>query len=189
MELDITFLMEEGVEDAFLLTDEEIESEYYDEVWKKSYKDDYKNSIWQGHSDFGYLTGDFDYTALDHNIWTHPWNLITGTSHHFRPLEGAFGSELQVGLAIRSGNVEYFQAAMHMGQDYFSHYGAGYTPLTHALAPEGGHAPDNPYYRPEDVSNRITSAAYRNANRWTREREEIWYLFWDLDTWWKLCIR
>ena len=164
---------EKDIVDAFSLSDNEILSNpRYKAVW---------NNTWRGHSDFGYKTGDFDYTTLDHDIITSPYNVITGTNRHFRPLKGVNGSELLVNLAMRSGDVNRFEQAMHMGQDYFSHYNKGFRTwggpggMGHALART---APDNPYNSSGGLSN-----AYKAADKWMRQKEELWYLIWDNDKW------
>jgi len=166
-------LREGGASDAYSLSDREIKAQY-SEIWDDP-------SIWHGHSDFGYLLGDFDYTTLDHQILTRPENILTGTSRHFRTLGGPFGAEFYAGLALRSGDVEFFQEVMHMGQDYFSHRGKGYGPVGHLWADITGNPPDNPY-----SSGKQLSSAYKNAQRWTKQKEELWYLIWDTDTWWSL---
>jgi RHS repeat-associated protein len=181
---------EYGVANPYALSDEDIKKRF-PTLWNNT---SYPN--WHGHSDLGYLSGDFDYTSLDNRIGTQPngllsyllWPIGGGTDLHFRPLEGANGSELEVGLAILSGDSGRFQDAMHMGQDYFSHVGKGYDPYSHAATAlveggRGGHLPDYPYatYR-----NRVLDSAYLGANEWTKKWEDQWYLVWDTDKWLEL---
>jgi RHS repeat-associated protein len=186
-------LREQGVAGAYTLSDAEIKANY-PEVWANSAENWNKTTVWEGHSDFGYHTGDFDYTTPDHDFWMSPFNIVTGTPLHFRPMDGPFGANFLVTLAIYSGDVEFFQATMHFGQDFYSHYNRGYRwvggedwdhSLGHANAPDGGHAPDNPYVK-DGAAARQRDTASMEADRFTKQKEEIWYLIWDTDTWWKL---
>ncbi|HUV40760.1 MAG TPA: RHS repeat-associated core domain-containing protein, partial [Sedimentisphaerales bacterium] len=172
-------LRKTGVSDAYTLSDKEILS-------NKRWKDIWNNpSIWHGHSDFGYRLGDFDYTTLDNQWWTRPTHRIPVINRrvpgryrsHFLTLKQA---ELVVGCALRSGNVEFFEQAMHMGQDYFSHLGKGYGPVEHADAED---EPDNPY---QNEALKQLSREYKAAQKWTKQWENIFYLMWDTDTWWGL---
>ncbi|UCF00403.1 MAG: hypothetical protein JSV82_04890 [Planctomycetota bacterium] len=181
-----------GIADAYSLSDAEIEARWPN-VWDRPRP----TYLWHGHSDMGYLQGDFDYTTLDHLWWTRPenvffWPLGLGTDLHFRKLEGWGGAEMLVGLAIRAGNEEFFEQAMHMGQDYFSHIGRGYDPIGHLYNEQyligvlgydqETYNPDNPYSSRPGNPRRLNSF-YRQAQRWTKYFEEIWYLVWDMDTW------
>jgi RHS repeat-associated protein len=186
-----------NVSNALTLSDQALEASLKEKgLWNNL---DYP--IWHGHSDFGYLQGDFDYTSLDNRFWTQPvgcgsiplWLIGSGagTELHFKPLGGASGSEMLVGLAILSGDTGRFEDAMHMGQDYFSHLGKGYNPVTHALTyleEDGmkGHKPDNPYTPNPDDLPRTLDSAYLEANKWTKQWEEAWYLIWDTEKWYNL---
>jgi RHS repeat-associated protein len=163
-------------EAALTLSDEQLEKVLRNlELWSNL-----KYPYWHGHSDLGYLLGDFDYTRLDHQFWTSPYNPVTGTSLHFMSQEEA---ECAVGFAIRSGDPGRFEQAMHMGQDWFSHRGKGWNWWSHPFSGKGGHGADYPYV--PDMGRTLDSA-FLDAQRWTKYMEEIWYLFWDLDTWYKL---
>ncbi len=172
-----------GMSNAYTFSDQELERALRAEnLW-----DNTDRPLWHGHSDFGYLRGDFDYARLDNQLWTHPWNILPypiglGTDLHFKPLQGASGAEFLVGLALRSADPRRFEVAMHMGQDYFSHRGKGYGVLTHAMAL---HEPDDPYSPSDDPDDpkRILDSAYLEAQKWTKTMEEMWYLFQDVDTW------
>jgi len=169
-------LRETGVSNAYTLSDKEILS---NNEWEKIW-----NTTWHGHSDFGYRLGDFDYTTLDNQFWTKPVHkdVIPGNyPMHFLTLKLA---ELVVGRALRSGNVESFEQAMHMGQDYFSHRGKGYNAATHAYDERIKHnSPDNPY---QNEALKQLSREYKAAQKWTKQWENIFYLMWDTDTWWGL---
>ncbi len=172
-------LRKTGVSNAYTLSDKDILAfREGEKIW---------NRTWHGHSDFGYRLGDFDYTTLDHLLSKRPENVVLwpmglGTSLHFRSLREA---ELSVGCALRSGNVEAFEQAMHMGQDYFSHLGKGYDAATHFWDERiiKKNSPDNPY-RDEELKQ--LSREYKAAQRWTKQWEEVFYLMWDTDTWWGL---
>jgi RHS repeat-associated protein len=174
-----------GMSNAYTFSDQELERALRAEnLWNNK-----NRPLWHGHSDFGYLRGDFDYARLDNQWWTGPtepasialWGIGSGvgTDLHFRPLQGASGAEFMLGLALRAADPRRFEVAMHMGQDYFSHRGKGYGVLTHAMAL---HEPDNPYSSLTDPGRTLDSA-YLEAQRWTKTMEEMWYLFQDVDTW------
>jgi RHS repeat-associated protein len=131
---------------------------------------------WYGHSDMGYGRGDFDYTELDYMTWSAPWNILTGTRLHFMGLGSA---QMYVYFAIMAGDSRAFGWAGHMGQDSFSRYGKGYSPLGHLIADD---IPDNPYVYDAE-GNRRLSSEYIEADRWTKQMEEIWYLFQDPYEW------
>lgn len=193
---------QKGMYNAYTLSDEEIKSNFAD-IWGRSYENyidpitkEPTGTIWQGHSDMGYHTGDFDYTTMDHMDWsrpTKPWNIFgkkfedgpaSGYPYHFMPL---WVSQSIVLDAIGQGDIEVFQEAMHMGQDYFSHYAKGYRWYTagHAFAGDGGHAPDKPYDK-RGASVRELNAAYKAADQWTKSMENAYYLLNDSDMWWRL---
>ncbi|MBN1406772.1 MAG: RHS repeat-associated core domain-containing protein, partial [Calditrichaceae bacterium] len=191
-------IRESGLQSAYGLSDDMIKK-LYPGIWAQSYET-YKGSIWHGHSDMGYHTGDFDYTTLDHMDWsrpTKPWaikvfNLFkiefpdfpsSGYPLHFQSLDKA---QKLVNQAIYEGDPEFFQAVMHMGQDYFSHYNKGYGPtLGHAFAEDEGHAPDNPYVK-GGASTRQLDAAYLAADEWTKSMENRWYFDNDIEGWLRL---
>jgi len=134
----------------------------------------------------GYHTGDFDYTTLDNQWWTQP--VGPGVGLHFMSPDKAMA---RVQLAIRSGDVNRFQEAMHSLQDTFSHYNKGYRTigngdLGHWHAPDKGHEPDNPY-APGATKVTDLDYAYRAADRITKELEGQWYLMWEgPERWFKL---
>ena len=173
-----------GVQNAHALSDTDIER-MFPTIWNEPdiWNTD-KRAMWHGHSDFGYLLGDFDYTVWDRPGITHPHFIPIGTYNHFRSLESC---EFWVHVALRSGSVEMFQDAMHMGQDYFSHRNEGNYWLTdavlHALR---GHRPDYPY---SGRSGRQLSLKFLQAQRWTKQFEEAWYLMWEgMDKWLSLPL-
>jgi len=43
---------------------------------------------------------------------------------------------------------------------------------------DGGAQPDNPYVK-RGAAARQQSEAYKAADRWTKQQEDIWYLIWD----------
>ena len=151
--------------------------------------DTYRSTTLHGHSDFGYHAGDFDYTRLDQWWWTGPdprEHFFLGFLLHFRDLEDV---EIALYGAVIAGNAEGFELLMHMGQDWFSHIGRGYNEGTHLLAHakrramKGKNYPEFPDYPYRDLDNRYLNAYYEAANEWTKQYEDLWYLFWDMDRW------
>jgi len=159
-----------GVRDAYKLSDAEIEAQF-DTIWKNP-----SRFSWHGHSDFGYRQGDFDYTRLDRQLRTHPYNPLS-THLHFKNLKDV---EFSLGFILRSGDIGAFEQIMHMGQDYFSHLGRGYSWYGHLKA---RHEPDNPYSTDPEDPVRTFNSAFRQAQDWTKKFEDLWYLIWDMDKW------
>jgi RHS repeat-associated protein len=80
----------------------------------------------RGHSNFpGSIDrgGPFDYTEEDR---VHSPMNTTWMWRHFRPLQGANGSEPEIREAIRHCDVVAFEETAHQMQDFFSHFGQGF---------------------------------------------------------------
>jgi len=148
----------------------------------------------QGHSDFPGsigLGGPFDYTKHDKG-WTHPW-IPWSQKDHFRPLDE---SENDLVMDVKWCNKEPFERHAHQMQDFFSHYGQGYTaggwspviglllgglPGATAGALSAGHAADtvaNEYGggqgpRPDNADD------YRAAFNAAKARTKGWVDRWD----------
>ncbi|MFP4224296.1 MAG: RHS repeat domain-containing protein, partial [Phycisphaeraceae bacterium] len=124
-----------------------------------------------GHSDFP--GGDvFDYTKEDLDPATRPWPLPNpGVGRHFRPL-GPVQQDLN--QAIAECNKDRFERLMHQGQDYFSHYGRGYTDgfnmggggLNNGHIGFGDVDPDNADKWPQ---------FYDGARKWTQKNLDRWH--------------
>jgi RHS repeat-associated protein len=135
---------------------------------------------WHGHNDFGYHRDDFDYESLDDLGPTSPYFGPFGTKLHFLNLDQA---QMFVYMALLSGEQSAFGNAGHMGQDYFSHYGKGYSTVgTFGHLPYA-HDPDNPYVYDKEGKIIGTSSEYKEADKWTKQMEELWYLFDDPYKW------
>ena len=79
----------------------------------------------------------FDWTLEDDDLSTSPLNPFGGTSRHFRNLPDV---EDDLVKAVADHDRTEFERLMHQGQDFFSHYFAGYrAPLGHLWTLE----PDN----------------------------------------------
>ncbi|MDD4964542.1 MAG: hypothetical protein PHI11_11565 [Gallionella sp.] len=77
-----------------------------------------------GHSDF--YRGDMtylDYTRFDHDLSTHPYNVVTGTKGHFLSREEVLPMYIKAEKACDPRSLEL---VMHQMQDTYSHYDAGY---------------------------------------------------------------
>lgn len=87
----------------------------------RSYGIDMDSKGPRGHSDFygGGLYG-FDYVEEDHDFFSHPYNIFTGTANHFRDLKDSEGD------ARKTCDPKKFGRLMHQVQDYYSHYNRGY---------------------------------------------------------------
>ena len=130
-----------------------------------------------GHSDFpGHEL--FDYTKEDHG-WTHPW---LQPWRHFRSLDDS-EKDLRDAVKECEGQQENFERFAHQMQDFFSHYGQGYSALRagHVFQSMGawigrkaGHGPARPD-SPVDFSEAYDAAATRTQ--------------WWVDQWMRCCCR
>jgi RHS repeat-associated protein len=106
----------------------------YNGLWGDGNGGKQGNHASRGHNDFPgsqMLGGPFDYTKEDKGE-THPF-LPSSTWRHFRPLDG---SETDLARAVVRCNKDDYQRYAHQMQDFFSHYGQGFTNEDHL-----GHAP------------------------------------------------
>jgi hypothetical protein len=114
-----------------------------------------------GHGDFPF--GDrFNWRKEDYGLhapFPDPWA-------HFQDL---WQSQQQVADAIRRGDLDAFERAVHRGQDYWSHYREGYrAPEGHILAP---HSPD-------DTTRLAPLLGWLQAADWTRDQVQAWNSAW-----------
>jgi RHS repeat-associated protein len=115
-----------------------------------------------GHDDFK-GSDIFDYCAEDDDPATSPYQC---PERHFRPLED---SERDVAAAINSCNKNDFERSMHRGQDFFSHYQAGYRwkPFRWWKNMGFGHGFDGT----EPDHNEV---AWKQAEQWTKGHLKEW---------------
>jgi RHS repeat-associated protein len=133
---------------------------------------------WHGHSDMGYGGDDFQYEALDEAF---PPSCPLFTRLHFLDL---YQAEQFVYVAVLTGDRLGFGYAGHMGQDYFSHYEKGYRDIGgrdivgHLENIEhNADNPDNPYVYDKYGNEIGLSSSYLEADRWTKQMEDLWYFF------------
>ena len=131
----------------------------------------------RGHNDFPgsqNTGGPFDYTREDLDPETSPFN-PRSTGRHFRPLDD---SESDLAKAVNSCNKDDFERYAHQMQDFFSHYGQGFTNndhLGHVPASIGAGIGRGTGFSPARPDNALDySDAYQAANDRTTDWTGCW---------------
>jgi hypothetical protein len=136
----------------------------------------------RGHSDFPGWP-EFDWTLEDRDLYTSPFNPLSGSSRHFQNLPDV---EAKLTFAVCRGDRDEFVRLMHDGQDYFSHYKAGWRFDFGKL--QWGHI--IPYdINIFDLSNSFGASAddaHIHASEWEQAKEWTtrWLLEWQTNKGW-----